>query len=117
MDPIVEYCLSRRAAVLEYPFGPDTMVFKVGGKMFALMPGDGSSVSLKCDPAIAENLREQHEAITPGYHLNKKHWNTVHMDGSLTIEEVQDMIDHSYKLVFKGLPKSERSRIEDAILP
>lgn len=91
------------------------MVMKVGGKIFALLSGD--SISLKCDPDIAANLREQHAAVQPGYHLNKKHWNTVHLDGSLTTEEVQDMIDHSYELVFKGLPKSERSRINDAILP
>lgn len=78
--------------------------------MFALLSGD--RISLKCDPVIAENLREQHAAITPGYHLNKKHWNTVHVDGALPVDEITDMIDHSYELVRSSLSRAERNRIE-----
>lgn len=108
VEAITEYCLSKPGATKEYPFGPDPLVVKISGKMFALI--SGSSLSLKCDPAIAENLREQYEEITPGYHMNKKHWNSIRMDGSVPEEELQDMIDHSYKLVVKGLPKAEREK-------
>ncbi|MFC5649347.1 MmcQ/YjbR family DNA-binding protein [Paenibacillus solisilvae] len=108
VEDITEYCLSKPGAVKDYPFGPDPLVVKIGGKMFALL--SGSSISLKCDPAIAENLREQYEAITPGYHLSKKHWNSIRVDGSIQGEELQDMIDHSYRLVVKGLPKAERDK-------
>ncbi|MBO7747711.1 MmcQ/YjbR family DNA-binding protein [Paenibacillus sp. MWE-103] len=110
MKPIVEYCLSLKCAEKDYPFGPEPLVMKVGGKMFALVADN--VVSLKCDPVVAENLREQHAAVKPGYHLNKKHWNSVTVDGSLPLGEVFDMIRHSYELVFKGLPKAERNRIE-----
>lgn len=110
MKPIIDYCLSLKFAEKDYPFGPEPLVMKVGGKMFALIADN--AISLKCDPVIAENLREQHEAVKPGYHLNKKHWNTVTVDGSIPLGEINDMIAHSYALVFKGLPKAERSRIE-----
>lgn len=110
-----EYCLSKKGAVEEYPFGPDPAVMKVGGKMFALLPvpGDSStvSISLKCDPVIAENLREQHACITAGYHLNKKHWNTVIVNGSLPLDDLRAMIDHSYELVLKGLSKAAREAV------
>ncbi|WP_125666381.1 MmcQ/YjbR family DNA-binding protein [Paenibacillus baekrokdamisoli] len=105
---IKEYCLSKPGSAEDYPFGPEPLVVKIGGKMFALLSGD--SLSLKCDPIIAENLREQYEAVTPGYHMNKKHWNSIRLDGSIPEEELQDMIDHSYKLVVKGLPKAERDQ-------
>lgn len=113
-----KYCLSKKGATQEYPFGPDPAVMKVGGKMFALLPVPGNSgesstisISLKCDPVIAENLREQHACVTAGYHLNKKHWNTVVVDGSLPMDDLRAMIDHSYDLVLKGLSKAAREAV------
>ncbi|MEF2967444.1 MmcQ/YjbR family DNA-binding protein [Paenibacillus sp. M1] len=112
---LINYCLSKKGAVQEYPFGPDATVMKVGGKMFALIPVSGGqgqvSISLKCDPLIAANLREQHACVQPGYHLNKTHWNTVIADGSLELSDVQMMIDHSYDLVFASLTKAAREAI------
>ncbi|WP_274655008.1 MmcQ/YjbR family DNA-binding protein [Paenibacillus humicola] len=109
MEMLAEYCLSKPGAKEDHPFGSEPLVAKVGGKIFALITG--SSLSLKCDPVIAENLREQYAAVTPGYHLNKKHWNTVRVDGSIPEHELTDMIDHSYELVLKRIPKSERVSI------
>ncbi|WP_054955350.1 MmcQ/YjbR family DNA-binding protein [Paenibacillus dakarensis] len=111
------YCLSKEGALEDYPFGPEPLVIKVGGKMFALIskPDERqiAHISLKCDPVIAANLREQHAAVQPGYHLNKKHWNTVIADGSLTVSDLRDMIDHSYDLVFSSLTKAQRSSIRE----
>ncbi|MNC42979.1 hypothetical protein D3C75_918160 [compost metagenome] len=112
---LIAYCLSHKGAVQDYPFGPDPLVMKVGGKMFALIsvPGDQAAVriSLKCDPVIAANLREQHECVQPGYHLNKKHWNTVIADGSLPIDDLKAMIEHSYNLVLGSLTKAARESV------
>lgn len=93
--------LSMPNAVLEYPFGEDVAVYKVEGKMFALIPEKKTpvSISLKCDPQLAEVLREKYETVMPGYHLNKKHWNTIVLSGQLPWEEVQGLIRHSYELV------------------
>ena len=103
-----EYCLSKPYAIEDTPFGPDVLVFKVSGKMFALAAVDEvpPSVNLKCDPDLALDLRDRYEQITPGYHMNKKHWNTVQMDGGVPDTEVRRMIDHSYDLVAKALPKA-----------
>lgn len=92
------------------PFGPDVLVYKVGGKIFALtVPGDfPARINLKCDPERALVLREGHEAILPGYHMNKRHWNTVLLDGSLPAALVRELIDHSYDLVAASLPRSKR---------
>jgi predicted DNA-binding protein (MmcQ/YjbR family) len=113
MKEIEMYCSAKRGSVLEYPFGPASMVMKVGGKMFALIGGGeaGESISLKCDPVIAVNLREQYEAVVPGYHLNKKHWNTVRLNGSISCDELCSMIDHSYELVVRALSKAEREKL------
>ena len=95
------YLLSLPNARLDYPFGEDVAVYKAGDKMFALV-SEGSQpirISLKCDPLLAETLREKYETVLPGYHLNKKHWNTILMTGQLSWEEVQDLIRHSYQLV------------------
>ncbi|WP_440119381.1 MmcQ/YjbR family DNA-binding protein [Paenibacillus sp. QZ-Y1] len=111
---IIEYCLKKNGATKEYPFGPNTSVFKVADKMFALIFEDNGNhvrLNLKCDPVIAENLREQLEAVQPGYHMNKKHWNTITMDGSLPESDIFDMIDHSYDMVYRKLPKSLRESI------
>jgi predicted DNA-binding protein (MmcQ/YjbR family) len=90
-------------AVLDYPFGEDVAVYKVNDKMFALIPEKKTplSISLKCDPQLAEVLREKYETVMPGYHLNKKHWNTIILSGQLPWEEVQGLIRHSYDLVAK----------------
>lgn len=108
-----KYCLSKKGACEDFPFGPGVHVMKIGPKMFALLSqGENSpSISLKCEPELSGLLREQHDCIKPGYHLNKRHWNTIDSDGTLSIEEMQGLIDLSYNLVFKGLKKSERESI------
>ena len=103
-----EYCLSKSYATECTPFGPDVLVFKVGGKMFALATLDEvpSRANLKCDPDLALELRDRYEQVTPGYHMNKKHWNTVEIESGIPDGELRKMIDHSYDLVAKNLPKS-----------
>jgi predicted DNA-binding protein (MmcQ/YjbR family) len=103
-----KYCLSKPSATEGMPFGPDVLVFKVNGKMFALAALDEvpTTVNLKCDPDLALELRDRYEQVAPGYHMNKKHWNTVGIDGRIPDAELRKMIDHSYNLVAKGLPKS-----------
>jgi predicted DNA-binding protein (MmcQ/YjbR family) len=106
------YCAERPGATSEHPFGPDVRVYKVRGKIFALVPDAPPwSVSLKCDPVLARILRENHAAITPGYHLNKAHWNTVVLDGSVPASLVREMISNSYELVVRGLSAAERRSI------
>ena len=107
------YCLSLPGAVETFPFGPNTSVFKVAGKMFALsqLGADSLRVSLKCEPELAEQLRVTHPAIRPGYHLNKRHWNTVTIDGSVADEMVLSLVEDSYALVLDGLPKRVRERL------
>ncbi|HEX7963609.1 MAG TPA: MmcQ/YjbR family DNA-binding protein [Candidatus Saccharimonadales bacterium] len=98
---VEEYLLSMPNAKLDYPFGEGVAVYKVHDKMFALVK-EGSqpvNISLKCDPLLAKHLREKYESVMPGYHLNKKHWNTMVLTGQLSWEEVQDLIRHSYLLV------------------
>jgi predicted DNA-binding protein (MmcQ/YjbR family) len=95
-----DYCISKKGANESFPFGEDTLVFKVKGKIFALVNLDGElSINLKCDPALAIELRERFHAVTPGYHMNKKHWNTILLDGSVPDKEVFSWIDHSYDLI------------------
>jgi predicted DNA-binding protein (MmcQ/YjbR family) len=98
------------ASAEEFPFGPETSVFKVGGKIFAIsaLDGDPLEVSLKCDPELAEDLRSTHAAIRGGYHLNKRHWNTITVDGSLPDRFLRQLIEDSYDLVVAGLPRAER---------
>jgi predicted DNA-binding protein (MmcQ/YjbR family) len=95
-----EYCIKKNNVTESFPFGEDTLVFKVMGKIFALANLDGDlSINLKCDPLYALEIREKYGSITPGYHMNKKHWNTVLLDGSISDVEVFSWIDHSYNLV------------------
>jgi predicted DNA-binding protein (MmcQ/YjbR family) len=103
-------CLSLPGAEETFPFGPENSVFKVAGKMFALsrLDADPLRISLKCEPALAEQLREAHAAVVPGYHLNKRHWNTVIVDGSLSGQAIGDMIEDSYDLVLSKLPRARR---------
>jgi predicted DNA-binding protein (MmcQ/YjbR family) len=107
-----EYCLGKPNATEETPFGPDTLVFKVGGKIFAITSLDEvpARANLKCDPDLALELRDRYEEVRPGYHMNKKHWNTVDIESRIPDAEIRQMIDHSYKLVIKGLPKPDLSR-------
>ncbi len=108
-----EYCLSMTGAYEEFPFGPEAAVFKVKNKMFALIPIDEEppSISLKCDPIEAVILRETYEAVQPGYHLNKKHWNTVTINGEIDDKRIQEMIEDSYILVRQKLKKSEQKEL------
>jgi predicted DNA-binding protein (MmcQ/YjbR family) len=109
-----DHCLSFPDAAEAFPFGPETSVFKVAGKMFALSRLDAESlrVSVKCEPELAAALRASHAAVIPGYHLNKRHWNTVIIDGSLPDEMVRDMIEDSYDLVVDGLPATRRRGLQ-----
>lgn len=105
------YCLHLPFTTEECPFGPDTLVFKVKGKVFALCGiSDFGSVNLKCDPERAITLREQYPQIIPGFHMNKTHWNTVELEG-LSHKFIQELIRHSYELVVSGLSKKDRAEI------
>ena len=107
IESLREYCLSKKHAGESFPFGEDTLVFKVSGKIFALVNLDGDlSINLKCDPAYALELREKYPSVIPGYHMNKKHWNTIILDGSVPDREVFKWIDHSYDLI-SGKHKSD----------
>jgi predicted DNA-binding protein (MmcQ/YjbR family) len=105
-----EHCLAFPGTQETFPFGTATSVFKVAGKMFALSRLDASplTVSLKCEPGLAEQLRRVHEAVQPGYHLNKRHWNTVTLDGSMPDQTIEDMIEDSYDLVVGALPRARQ---------
>ena len=113
-----EYFLQRPQAMEDFPFGKDVSVFKIKGKMFATLSRKGSvnhkiaEINLKCDPDEALALRDIFESIIPGYHMNKKHWNTIILDGSVPLCEMERMIDRSYALVVKGLKKPERMQLE-----
>jgi predicted DNA-binding protein (MmcQ/YjbR family) len=106
-------CLGLPGAVEEFPFDASNSVFKVAGKMFALSPLGGRPlrVSLKCDPDLAVQLRVQYPAITAGYHLNKRHWNTVLLDGSLPDQLIREMVEDSYDLVVAGLPRRRQEQL------
>jgi len=108
-----EYCLSKPRATEGTPFGPDVLVFKVAGKMFALAALDEmpTTVNLKCVPDWALDLRDRYEQVRPGYHMNKKHWNTVEIDSGIPANELRKMIDHSYELVAVSLPKARRVKL------
>jgi predicted DNA-binding protein (MmcQ/YjbR family) len=100
IESIREYCLSKKNVTECMPFGDDTLVYKVSGKIFILANLDGDlTINLKCDPAFALELRERYTSVIPGYHMNKKHWNTVMIDGSIPDREIFEWIDHSFNLV------------------
>ena len=106
------YCISKKGVSEEFPFGETTMVFKVMGKMFALTNLEGDlSINLKCDPEKAIDLRERHPCVLPGYHMNKKHWNTVLVDGSVSDQMIREWIDHSYDLVVKKLTTKQKDEL------
>ena len=116
LDELRAHCLAKPGARQEHPFGPGALVMKVGGKMFAIIGEDSEpiTVSMKCEPEIALMLRDAHASVAPGYHLNKRHWNTVTLDGTLEDEQVREWIDDSYDLVIEGLPRSVRSAISSS---
>jgi len=103
-------CLALPGSAEEFPFGDEVSVFKVGGKMFALslLDAEPLQLSVKCDPDLAVQLRAAHPAVAPGYHLNKRHWNTITLDGSLPDQMVTDLLTDSYDLVVASLPKARR---------
>lgn len=109
-----QYLLTKPEAIIDFPFGPEVQVFKIQGKMFALMTTRNQQclLNLKCEPDEAIQLRDVFTAITPGYHMNKKHWNTVILDGTVPIGEMQRMMDNSYSLVVKTLKKAQRLGLE-----
>jgi predicted DNA-binding protein (MmcQ/YjbR family) len=109
-----DQCLAFPGAEETFPFGPETSVFKVRGKIFALsqFAADSLRVSLKCEPQLAEALRAAHAEVIPGYHLNKRHWNTVIIGGSLPEKAIRDMIEDSYDLVVSKLPRSEKRALD-----
>ena len=113
-DELRTWCLEMPGSQETFPFAPETSVFKVAGKMFALSRLDGEplQVSVKCEPALAEQLRLSHPAIAPGYHLNKRHWNTITIDGSLGDGMVRDLVEDSYALVVDGLPRGAREALD-----
>jgi predicted DNA-binding protein (MmcQ/YjbR family) len=113
VETLRDYCLSKPGVTESLPFGPENLVLKVGNKMFALISLDNQpiTINLKCDPERAEQLREEFAAVKPGYHMNKRHWNTVEMGGSVRWSQVQEWIDHSYELVRQSLPKATKAEL------
>ena len=111
-----EYCLAKPQTTECMPFGDGVLVFKAGGKMFALLSLDEipTTVNLKCDPDLAQELRDRFEQVEPGYHMNKKHWNTIEIATGLPDIQLRKMIDHSYDLVVNRLPRGKRAKANDA---
>jgi predicted DNA-binding protein (MmcQ/YjbR family) len=112
LEELREYCLAKPGVTEGLPFGEDTLVFKVAEKLFLLTGiSAGNQFNVKCDPELAIELRERYDEVKPGYHMNKKLWNTVMMNGSLTNRQLYDMIDHSYQQVVAGLPKKVQEEL------
>ena len=112
LEDIRNHCIKKQAVTEEFPFDNETLVFKVAGKAFLLTHiSNPESINLKCDPEIALELREKYDTILPGYHMNKKHWNTVFLKGHYGNKEILAWIDHSYDLVFSGLPLKVRQSL------
>lgn len=114
IEQIRDYCLSKQKVTEDSPFGPETLVFKVGGKLFLLLSLDSEQLrfNVKCDPDKAIVLREEFFCVLPGYHMNKKYWNTIIVDGSVSSIKLKEWIDHSYDQVVQGLPKKLRADFE-----
>ena len=118
IQQLYELCLAKKGATEHFPFDEDTLVFKVGGKMFALSSlsdweKGNPSMNLKCDPERAEELRAEYELIRPGYHMSKVHWNSIDLNKDIPDKMVKELIHHSYELVFKSLTKKIQSEIEE----
>lgn len=116
LETIRTYLLTKKGVTEETPFGPDALVFKVMAKMFALLAWQETPlrITLKCDPDLALTLRSQYQAVQPGYYMNKNHWNTISLDGTIPDELILGMIDDSYELVVKGLKKADRQKLEQS---
>jgi predicted DNA-binding protein (MmcQ/YjbR family) len=116
LPDVIHHCRHLPASEESQPFGPDVLVFKSGGKIFAIAALDDfpPSVNLKCDPDRAEELRDAYPSITPGYHMNKRHWNTLTLDGSLPSTLIHELIDHSYQLIISKPTSRPRKRSENA---
>jgi predicted DNA-binding protein (MmcQ/YjbR family) len=114
-EQIREYCLSKPGVSESLPFNDTALVFKVAGKMFALLDlsGENRGISLKCDPELAISLREHYSEVTPAWHFNKQHWNGIDINGSVGFDKLKDWIDHSYEIVVKSLPRSKRDKLEN----
>lgn len=116
MDPeiIRKYCLKKKSVTESFPFGESTLVFKVSGKIFLLLALDSAPLqfNVKCDPELAENYREEYSSVIPAFHMNKKHWNSIQLNGNVPARLVWEMIDASYDLVVKSLPLKERKKLE-----
>lgn len=109
LETLRQYCIEKKQVEETFPFDQNTLVFKVAGKMFALLDVDDfTGINLKCDPERSVELREQYHGITPGYHMNKKHWNTVAINADIDQQLLFELIDHSYQLVVQSLPKKIR---------
>ncbi|MGI4740040.1 MAG: MmcQ/YjbR family DNA-binding protein [Janthinobacterium lividum] len=112
-----DFCLSLPGATEETPFGPDTLVFKVGGKLFALTNLQTfESFNVKCDPELAVELREHYDYVRPGFHQNKKHWNTILVGSGATLAQQRQWITHSYQLIVAALPKAVRAELTQAMM-
>lgn len=109
IETLREYCLSKNHVLETFPFGEETLVFKVAGKIFLLAGLENPDrFNVKCDPELAVSLRDQFQEVQPGYHMNKTHWNTVYMNGRLSDSQLKQMIDHSYDLIVSSLPKKQQ---------
>ena len=112
LDTFREHCLKKAGFSEDFPFGPDVLVFRVAGKIFALMDVNTfGSVNLKCDPERAVELRERYDGIQPGYHMNKQHWNTISTDGTVPAKLLLELADHSYDLIRATLTKKQRDTL------
>lgn len=112
IETLRTYCLSKPKVEETFPFGPDVLVYKVSGKIFLLLSLNDQPLqfNVKCDPELAIQLREEFSCVIPGYHMNKKHWNTIVVDGSAPAKRLKEWIDHSYELVATALPKKRRPK-------
>ena len=118
LQSIIDYCSAKPGAVKEFPFDDTTLVIKAGRKMFALIKlSEPYRINLKCDPLYALELRKQYHAVSAGYHMNKKHWNTVSFDGDVSESLLQEWIGDSYQLVVNGMTKKEREKLENLNKP
>ena len=117
LEEFRNYCMDKAGTTEETPFGPETIVFKVSGKMFAATGTDSipATANLKCDPERAIQLRNEYKSVQPGYHMNKKHWNTIILESELSNRFIEQLIDHSYDLVVSALPKKEIEKLKNKI--
>ncbi|MEI7421166.1 MAG: MmcQ/YjbR family DNA-binding protein [Prolixibacteraceae bacterium] len=113
IEEVRQICVVKKGVTEGFPFDDTTLVIKVGGKVFALLSLEGNPwLNLKCDPERAVDLRERYEDITPGYHMNKKHWNTIRLEGNLPDSLVEELIEHSYQLIYQSLPRKAKDEVD-----